>query len=115
MTRGSLHRIAAAGLCSLALTTSACGLPLDPEGTLDRVEGGTLRVGVIPSAPWTVPEGGGRGVEVELVRRFAADVDARIRWSWGPPEDLLGALEHRAVDMVTGGSSTPTPPCRRWG
>jgi hypothetical protein len=27
-----------------------CGLPLDPEGTLDRVDGGTLRVGVIPHA-----------------------------------------------------------------
>ena len=100
MTRGSpLHRIAAAAL----LTAAACGLPLDPEGTLERVEGGTLRVGVIPSAPWTVPEGGGGGVEVELIRRFAEDVDARIRWTRGPPEDLLGALEHRAVDVVIGG------------
>ena len=81
----------------------ACGLPLDPEGTLDRVEGGTLRVGVVPHTPWTDPSDGGRGVEVDLVRRFAEEVGARVRWTWGPPDELLGALEHRAVDMVIGG------------
>lgn len=88
-------------MCAVLL--SGCGLPLDPEGTLDRVEGGTLRVGAIPNEPWTVPGDGGHGVEVELVRRFAEEIDADIRWTWGPPDELLGALEHRAVDVVIGG------------
>jgi polar amino acid transport system substrate-binding protein len=88
-------------LCAVLL--SGCGLPLDPEGTLDRVQGGTLRVGAIPNEPWTIPGDGGHGVEVELIRRFAEEIDADIRWTWGPPDELLGALEHQAVDMVIGG------------
>ena len=34
------------GACLLAL--AACGLPKDPEETLERVRGGELRVGVLP-------------------------------------------------------------------
>jgi polar amino acid transport system substrate-binding protein len=85
------------------LLLAGCGLPLDPEGTLDRAEGGTLRVGAIPNEPWTVPGEGGHGVEVELIRRFAEEIGAEIRWTWGPSDELLGALEHRAVDLVIGG------------
>jgi polar amino acid transport system substrate-binding protein len=88
-------------LCAILL--AGCGLPLDPEGTLDRAEGGILRVGAIPNEPWTIPTDGGHGVEVELIRRFAEEIDADVRWTWGPPDDLLGALEHRAVDLVIGG------------
>ena len=55
---------------ALALVSLAagCQFPRDPEGTLDRVEGGTLRVGVVEDPPWV--ELGGRepgGVEPEIV------------------------------------------------
>jgi polar amino acid transport system substrate-binding protein len=96
-----IPRSRAAALCAVLL--AGCGLPLDPEGTLDRVEGGTLRVGGIPNEPWTVPGDGGQGVEVELVRRFAQEIGAEIHWMRGPPDELLGAVEHQAVDLVIGG------------
>ena len=40
----------------LALT--ACDLPRDSDGTLDRVRGGTMRVGVVIDTPWTKDSAG---------------------------------------------------------
>jgi hypothetical protein len=40
------------GACVVAaLMAVACGIPRDPDGTLDRVGGGTMRVGIVPSDP----------------------------------------------------------------
>jgi polar amino acid transport system substrate-binding protein len=38
-------------LLILAVAAGSCGIPRDPRGTLDRVRGGTLRVGVAERAP----------------------------------------------------------------
>src|SRR3712207_7643050 len=49
-----LSILRSAALASLlALVAAACDLPRDPEGTLQRVRGGTMRVGVVERRPWT--------------------------------------------------------------
>jgi polar amino acid transport system substrate-binding protein len=100
------------GLAVVALLIGACRIPEDPEGTLDRVEGGVMRVGVTESEPWVeledgVPTG---GVEVQLVRRFARDLDARIEWVDGSEEDLIDALKEGSLDLVIGGLTSKS----RW-
>jgi polar amino acid transport system substrate-binding protein len=96
-------------ICALLL--AACGLPRDPEGTLRRVEGGTLPVGVTENEPWTMVDDGGHpsGVEVELVEGFARDLDARVEYVTGSEAELFAALEARAVDLVIGGLTADNP------
>jgi polar amino acid transport system substrate-binding protein len=86
----------------LAVLLAGCRVPEDPDGTLDRVEGGVMRVGLTESDPWVVLEPHS-GVEVELVRRFARDLGARVRWVEGSEEELIGALKEGALDLVIGG------------
>jgi polar amino acid transport system substrate-binding protein len=93
-----------------ALLLTGCGIPRDPESTLDRVRGGTLRVGITESEPWTRLEAGQPGgVEVELVRRFATELGARVEWVDGSEADLIAALEVRELDLVVGGLTAHTP------
>jgi polar amino acid transport system substrate-binding protein len=58
---------------AIAGAVAGCDFPADPEGTLDRVSGGTMRVGVIEDPPWVILEDGREpaGMEPELVRQFA--------------------------------------------
>ena len=94
----------------LALLPAGCGIPRDPEGTLERVRGGTLRAGITASAPWTTLEGGRPGgVEVELVERFAGELGARVEWVDGSEADLIAALEMRELDLVVCGLTADTP------
>ena len=94
------------------LALSACGLriPVDPDGTLDRVQGGTLHVGVSPHEGWAeVVDGEGVGREAELVEGFADSIDAEVVWTEGGEEHLMEALESGEVDLVIGGLSDATP------
>ena len=94
----------------LAVGVAGCGIPRDPEGTLDRVRGGTLRAGITASEPWTTLEGGQPGgVEVELVEQFAHELGARVEWVDGSEAELIGALEVRELDLVVGGLTADTP------
>jgi polar amino acid transport system substrate-binding protein len=103
-----MRSVLAAGLAAVLL--AGCGIPRDPEGTLARVEGGTLRVGITASEPWTRLDGGEPGgVEVELVERFAAEIGARVEWVDGSEAELIGALEVRELDLVVGGLTADTP------
>jgi polar amino acid transport system substrate-binding protein len=100
----------------VALTLSAlvagCGIPRDPEGTLDRVTGGILRVGVTENPPWSsLEEVDPTGVEIDLVQGFAESLDADIEWFEGAEGELLTALEHRELDLVIGGLTVDDP----WG
>jgi polar amino acid transport system substrate-binding protein len=99
-----------AAVALLAVLAAGCGIPRDPERTLDRVTGGILRAGITASDPWTTLEGGRPGgVEVELVERFAAELGARVEWVEGSEADLIGALETRELDLVVGGLTADTP------
>lgn len=89
----------------LAALIAGCQFPRDPEGTLDRVDDGVLRVGITPADPW-VRLGGDRdptGVEVELVETFAQTRNARVEWVSGSESDLMDALHGRRLDVVIAG------------
>ena len=89
-----------------------CDIPQDPDGTLDRVTGGTMRVGVTEADPWVTLEGGepAGGVEVELVRRFARDLGARVEWIDGSEEELVHAAKEGSLDLVIAGMTNKS----RW-
>jgi polar amino acid transport system substrate-binding protein len=93
----------------------ACDLPRDPEGTLDRVRGGTMRVGVLEHPPWTVltPSGAARGIEGALIAELARELGARIEWVRGTESQLLEALEMRELDVVIGGLTDSSPWARQ--
>jgi polar amino acid transport system substrate-binding protein len=113
---------------------AGCGLkiPSDPEGTLDRVSGGTLRAGISHNPPWTEtgtgtgptstgpepaatgakPAGIGiapGGTEAELVRAFAAEHNARVEWVSGGESNLVRQLERGELDLVVGGLTKDSP------
>jgi polar amino acid transport system substrate-binding protein len=98
-------------IAALSALASACGdVPRDPEGTLRSVQGGRLRVGLVEHPPWVVRAGGEpRGAEVELVRRFAAELGATPEWNWGGEQQQMEALEHFQLDLVVGGVTKSTP------
>jgi len=83
-------------LLFVCVLTAGCQYPRDPEGTLDRVRGGTLRVGVAPVEPW-------EAVEKQLLREFARTLDARVEWVEGSESELMAALEGRRLDIVIAG------------
>ena len=97
----------AAGLC-------ACGLaiPSDPDGTLDDVSSGELRIGVSPE-PGLVDSPGSdaapTGPMVEIVQAFAESIDADAQWTVGSEETLVTMLEDGELDLLAGGFTDATP------
>jgi polar amino acid transport system substrate-binding protein len=106
--------IAAVALVAFAFAAigTGCQYPRDPDGTLNRVEGGVMRVGVTSADPWVLMDGEepSGGVEVELARRFARDLDARVEWVHGSEEELVDALKEGQVDLVLAGITSKS----RW-
>ena len=99
-------------LGALALLLAGCGvaIPADPDHTLDRVRGGTLRVGVSPNPPWTDVSGQQpAGSEVELARAFAAALGAQPTFEVGGEEPLVARMEHGELDLIVGGLTDQTP------
>lgn len=101
------------GGVAAVLLLAGCGgpFPADPDGTLQRVTGDTLRVGVTANAPWTADEPGGppAGLEVDLVTEFARELDADVELTVGSEEDLIGRLETQELDLVIGGFTGKSP------
>jgi polar amino acid transport system substrate-binding protein len=101
-----MHRAATTVTVLVAIgALCGCDIPQDPDGTLDRVTGGAVRVGVTEADPWVTLEGDepSGGVEVELVRRFARDLGARIEWIEGSEEELVNAAKEGSLDLVIAG------------
>jgi polar amino acid transport system substrate-binding protein len=93
-----------------------CNLPYDPEGTLARAQGGTVRVGVYIREPWTrLRDGQPSGLEATLLREFAGELGSTIEWTVGSESELLAALERRELDVVIGGLIDDTPWRQRVG
>jgi|SRR5690554_1241761 len=94
-------------LAVVVLALSGCGvtIPSDPDGTLDRVQGGVLRVGVSLSAPWTMagPHAEPAGIEVDLARAFAGSLGADVEWTVAGEESLVLDMEHGDLDLIIGG------------
>jgi polar amino acid transport system substrate-binding protein len=110
MTRALPGVLTGALLAASTLLLSGCQWPRDAEGTLDRVRGGTVRVGITESEPWVVLDGERpAGVEVRLVEQLADRLDAEIVWVEGSESELMEALHVRALDLVVGGLSSAAP------
>lgn len=105
------RRIAQTAILAAVGVLSGCQVPQDPDGTLDIVRDGTMRVGVTESDPWVdlADPDDPQGVEPELVRRFAASLSAEIDWIDGSEEELIGALKEDQLDLVVGGLTKQTP------
>ena len=100
-----VRAIVASLLCA-AVVTAGCQYPRDPDGTLERVsDGGVMRVGVAEADPWVVMDGDepSGGAEVEIVRRFARDVGARLEWVHGSEEELVEAAKEGQIDLLIAG------------
>jgi polar amino acid transport system substrate-binding protein len=99
-----------AAVLVLSLPLPACQWPRDAEGTLDRVTGGTLRVGLVEAEPWVVlDDDQPGGVEVRLVQELAVRLDTEVEWVRGSESALMEALHVRAVDLVVGGLDSSAP------
>jgi ABC-type amino acid transport substrate-binding protein len=97
-----------AGLFPLLL--AACNFPRDADGTLDRVGGGALRVGVSEHRPWVVQRNGkAEGIEPSLIARWAESLNAKVEWSPGSESELAKALEEGRYDLLIGGFTTSSP------
>lgn len=109
--RGRICLAAAALAAATVIALSGCQVPQDPDGTLDIVRDGTMRVGVTESDPWVdlADPDDPQGVEPELVRRFAASLNAEIEWLDGSEEELIGALKEGQLDLVVGGLTKKSP------
>ncbi|MFB8387273.1 transporter substrate-binding domain-containing protein [Microbacterium sp. NPDC055910] len=107
-----LRAIAVGAIVAIAsLTGCSGGIPADPEGTLERVTGGTLRVGVSHNPPWTQlsQTSDPSGSEVELVRQYAEQLGAETEWTEGSEAPLVEALERGELDLVIAGFHDDTP------
>jgi polar amino acid transport system substrate-binding protein len=92
-----------------ALLLGACDYPRDPDGTRDRVAGGTMRVGFTVNEPWVeLPGDEPTGIEPALVRGLARELDAEIDWTEGSEEELVAGLEEGQLDLVIGGITDET-------
>lgn len=92
---------------------AACGgrFPADSAGSLDRAEGGTLRVGVSPHPPFTEATGDGAvsGSEVDLMRSFCTAIDAEPQWHVGAEGMLAQSLHDGELDVLIGGLDASSP------
>lgn len=90
----------------------SCDFPRDQRNTFKRVESDQrVRVGLIENEPWVRRGASGgepTGVEVELVRRFAAELGATPEWSWQNEKDAMEALKRFELDLVVGGLTEST-------
>lgn len=101
-------------VCGVTLGLVGCGghYPADPEGTLNRISGGVLRVGISHQPPWTdISEGetSPHGIEVQVVEDYAASINAEIEWQAGGEEELTTLLSENELDLVIGGLTSQTP------
>jgi polar amino acid transport system substrate-binding protein len=97
----------------ILVLTVGCSYPRDPMGTLERVRGGTMRVGIVDHDPWaTIGSGNQSGVEVELIEKFAGELDAETQYVRGTVPELLEAARQGEVDVVIGGLTATDPGVR---
>jgi polar amino acid transport system substrate-binding protein len=108
---GRVSRTVAAVLALGALAIAGCAVPADPEGTLERVRGGTMLVGVTENAPWVrLVRAQPTGIEPALVRQFARSLGAQVEWVRGSESELMAALHEHEIDLVVGGLTRQDSP-----
>jgi ABC-type amino acid transport substrate-binding protein len=102
--------VAALALAGVVALAGCAPIPRDPDGTLDRVTGGELRVGASPAEGLVeIADGTVSGPLVDIVEGFAEQHDARAVWTIGSEEDLVFDIEQGSLDMAIGGMTDKTP------
>lgn len=99
-------------LIPLLTVLAACSLqvPADPDGTLDRVTGQTLRAGAsVQGDLVTLDDGELSGRLVTLVEEFAETLDATVEWTVGGEESLVAQVSDGELDLVVGDLTDETP------
>src|SRR5215207_10159838 len=94
----------------VVLIAAGCDFPRDPRGTLEGVQNGTMRVGIVENDPWSrMEEGHASGVEVELLKDFARELGADTTFVPGTTPELLEAAKEAEVDLLVGGFTSTSP------
>ena len=96
---------------ALIVGLAGCGIPKDPEGTLDRVERtGALRAAASPAEGRVAIDGEQvTGVEPTYVEGFAESLGAEVEWHVMGEEGAVDALERGEVDVLVGGLTADNP------
>lgn len=96
--------------CATALAGCGIRIPSDPDGSLERITHGELRVGASPSGELVTIDGDAvAGPLAELVEGFADDHDAELVWTVDSEEDLVDDLVAGRLDLAIGGMTATTP------
>ncbi len=78
----------------VAATLTACGLPKDPNDTLQTVQGGELRAGLIAGQP-------GAARDRALLQDFADSLGAELAIEEGDAHGLMKKLAEGELNLVT--------------
>lgn len=97
---------------ALILLLTSCGIriPMDPDGSLDRITStGVLRAGASPAGDaLRIDDDQVTGPLAEEVEGFAESIDARVEWTVASEEMLVDALEAGDLDVAVGGMTDQT-------
>ncbi|RUR57299.1 transporter substrate-binding domain-containing protein [Vreelandella populi] len=86
------------------LALAGCRYPVNIERPMTDMQGSELNIGLSENPPWVInTDQGPAGLEVEIIRALAENMDATINWHWDSEGNLLAALSHYQLDLVIGG------------
>lgn len=118
MRRSPFRVAATVTVVVVAGVLSGCGVsvPSDPDGTLETVSGGELRVGTSVDPPLVQDRvGAPSGSIVDLVDDFASSLGVEAEWTVATEETLVGMMEDGDLDLIAGGITSDTPWMERTG
>ncbi|MEX0965853.1 MAG: transporter substrate-binding domain-containing protein [Bacteroidia bacterium] len=91
-------------LLAITLLFACDDFPKDPENTLERIKGKTIRVGIAEDGKWSgYYTGEAIGIEAEIIKAYAKTLNANIEWYPGSQEHLIGLLKEYQIDIAIGG------------
>ncbi|WP_139186637.1 transporter substrate-binding domain-containing protein [Sulfitobacter delicatus] len=93
-------------VCSLLIACDDIRFPRDPEKTLETVLADReMTVAFADNPPWVTFHGEGppQGIEVDLVRAFADELEVAIDWKRLGAFSALEGLERGNIDLAIGG------------
>jgi hypothetical protein len=93
----------------IAMFVISCDVPRDPEGTLEKVRGATLTVGVNGKNELTDER------ERQVIEHFASSLDAKISYHHGELHQLVAELENGEIDLIAGKLPGQTPFANKLG
>lgn len=89
----ALRRLAISILLPVVLGVAGCDLPRDPDGTLQRVRGGEIRIGLVGPDP-------AAAAARAAASAFAGDLRARPVFVRGDSHDLVEQMRQGRLDLI---------------